>query len=105
MSRIVSENSQDYLISRLKNPEYAALYLETHLEEEEDADPELLRLAFSNVFEALSQNHLSASEAELLQQTLDGLLSNSGAHTIYHLAQWLKVLGLKLTVNAESSAN
>lgn len=43
-----SDSYQDYLISRLKDPTYAALYLETHVEEDEDNEPELLRQAFDN---------------------------------------------------------
>ncbi|MBW4470951.1 MAG: hypothetical protein KME45_11195 [Stenomitos rutilans HA7619-LM2] len=49
-----SDSYHDYLVSRLKAQSYAALYLETHFEEEETPDPGLLKLALSNVSEALS---------------------------------------------------
>ena len=47
-----SDSYQDYLISRLQDPHYAAIYLETHLEEE-ILEPELLKLALQNVLQAL----------------------------------------------------
>jgi len=49
MNAPTRDRYQDYLISWLKDPAYAALYLETHMEEDEDNEPELLRQAFDNV--------------------------------------------------------
>jgi len=96
-----SDSYQDYLISRLKDPAYAALYLETHIEEEEDNEPELLRLALDNVFQALSSPKMSFDQAELHRQKLDEILSRPGSVAIYGLASWLNELGLKLTVNVQ----
>ena len=93
-----SDSYHDYLVSRLTDPSYAALYLETHFEEEDDPDPGLLKLAFTDVLEALSQSNLSPEQAELHAQKLDKLLSQQGSDVIYGLAQWLNELGLKLTV-------
>ena len=93
-----SDSYQDYLISRLKDPNYAALYLETHMEEEEDNEPELLRLALDNVLQALSSSTMSFDQAELHRQKLDEILSQPGSLAIYGLANWLNELGLKLTV-------
>ena len=97
-----SDSYQDYLISRLKDPTYAALYLETHLEEEEDNEPELLRLALDNVLQALSSSTMSFDQAELHRQKLDEILSQPGSLAIYGLAIWLNELGLKLTVNVQN---
>lgn len=97
-----SDSYQDYLISRLKDPTYAALYLETHMEEEEDHEPKLLRLALDNVLQALSSSKLSSEQIELHRQKLDKILSQPGSLAIYGLASWLNELGLKLTVNAQN---
>lgn len=59
-----SDSYSDYLVSRLKDPSYAALYLETHFEEEEDPDPKLLKLALTDVLEALSRSKLSPEQTE-----------------------------------------
>jgi DNA-binding phage protein len=96
-----SDSYQDYLISRLKDPVYAALYLETHMEEE-DNEPELLGLALDNVFQALSSSKMSFEQAELHRQKLDEILSQPGSVAIYGLASWLNELGLRLTVNVQS---
>lgn len=92
-----SDSYHDYLISSLKDPSYAAVYLETHLEEKEP-EPELLRLALSNVAEALGELNMSSEQAKLHREELDKLLSKPGFEAIYRLADWLNNLGLKLTV-------
>jgi hypothetical protein len=58
----------------------------------------LLELAFSNVFEALGKPNMSPEDAKLHLEKLDILLSGEGSATIYALANWLKALGLKLSV-------
>ncbi|MBD2598507.1 transcriptional regulator [Nostoc sp. MBR 210] len=90
----------DFLISHLKDPSYAACYLETHmeLEEGEELDPRLLKLALSHVSEALSEQKMSSEKAKLHQEQLDEILSQQGSEAIYHLGTWLNALGLKLTV-------
>ncbi|MCL1463016.1 DNA-binding protein [Argonema galeatum] len=95
-----SDSYHDYLISRLKDPNYAALYLETHfeLDEDEDIDPELLRLGLSNVAAALSEGKMTSEEAKQHLEKLDELLSQKGSYVIYNLGVWLNALGLKLTV-------
>ena len=88
-----------YKISNLKNPTYSAGYL-TEIFEEESGDLELgiMRKALRDVFEALGEPNMSDEEASLHLEKLDVLLSQNGMATIYALANWLKVLGLKLTV-------
>jgi len=94
-----SVDYQPSQIARLEDPEYAAIYLETHLEDHEpmDIETELLKLALSNVAEALAPDQTYAI-------ALETILQKQGAATIYDLADWLKGLGLKLTVvvNAET---
>jgi DNA-binding phage protein len=57
-----------------------------------------MRKALRDVFEALGELIMSAEEVSLHLEKLDVLLSQNGSATIYALANWLKVLGLKLTV-------
>ena len=88
-----------FLLDNLKDPNYAALYLETHLEEDEfEFDPELLKMALRNVLESLGNSHLPAEQIEIHKQFLDKLLTMPAGIGIYNLGIWLKALGLKLTV-------
>lgn len=98
MKAPTSISYQDYLISRLKDPAYAAIYLETHMEEDEDNQPELLRQALDNVLQALSRSSMSPEQVEMQRQKLSDILSQPGSQAIYGLAIWLDELGLKLTV-------
>ena len=90
----------DFVMARLKDPSYAAVYLETHfeLDEGEEPDEALIRLALSVVAEALGQPKMTPEEYELHLKQLDELLSHQGSDTIYNLGTWLNALGLKLTV-------
>jgi DNA-binding phage protein len=90
----------DFLIARLKEPSYAAVYLETHfeLEEGEEPDEALLRLALGDVAEALGQPKITPEQYELHLKKLDELLSQQESDAIYNLGTWLNALGLKLTV-------
>jgi DNA-binding phage protein len=98
---IASDSYQDYLIAHLKDPQYAATYLATHLETDEP-DPELLQLALKNLCQALSQSQRpgQTSEQSKLQQ-LDEIFAQPGSQAIQNLAFWLSDLGLKLTVQAD----
>jgi DNA-binding phage protein len=87
----------DFLISHLKDASYAAGYIEAILEEE-DPEPELLKMALSNVAEALGEQIMTAEQAKVHLQKLDELLSKRGSEAIYNLSNWLNALGLKLTV-------
>ena len=86
-------------IKSLKDPLFALAYL-TEIFEEEEGDLELgiMLKALRDVFEALGQPNMSDEDASLHLEKLDVLLSKNGSATIYALANWLKVLGLKLTV-------
>ena len=93
-----SDSYHPYLISHLKDQSYAALYIEAILEEK-DPEPELLKVALSNVAEALGEVNMSSEQANLHREKLDKLLSDEGIEGIYNLANWLNNLGLKLTVS------
>ncbi|MEZ2230139.1 DNA-binding protein [Microcoleus sp.] len=89
-----------FLIEQLKDPAYSAGYLTMFLNEPEEGDLDLgiFPSALRDVFEALGEPNMSADEAKLHLEKLDGLLSQNGMATIYALANWLNVLGLKLSV-------
>jgi DNA-binding phage protein len=87
-----------YLISKLKDPNFAGVYLETHFEEDEQPEPELLKLALGHVLEALGESKMTTEQVQSQSQKLDELLSQPGNQSIYALAAWLNALGLKLTV-------
>ncbi|XZN96410.1 MAG: DNA-binding protein [Microcoleus sp.] len=89
-----------FLIEQLKDPAYSAGYLTMFLNEPEEGDLDIgiFPSALKEVFEALGEPNMSADEAKLHLEKLDGLLSQNGMATIYALANWLKVLGLKLSV-------
>ncbi len=95
-----SKPYHEFLIAQLKEPSFAALYLETHfeLEEGEELDANLMKLALDHVAEALGEENMTPEEVTLHRQKLKEILSDAGAKTIYYLGEWLQKLGLKLTV-------
>jgi DNA-binding phage protein len=100
MSKSISYHP--FLLDNLKDPNYAALYLETHLEEDEfEFDPELLKMALRNVLEALGDSHLTAEQIKIYEQFLDKLLTMPAGIGIYNLGLWLKALGLKIAVTVD----
>ncbi|KYC39819.1 transcriptional regulator [Scytonema hofmannii PCC 7110] len=90
------------LILRLKDPNYAALYLDTHMESEEGEafDTRLIQLALTHVANALGEEHMTPEQAKKHIEKLDKLLLEPGSEAIYNLGNWLNALGLKLTVSA-----
>ncbi|WP_414552991.1 DNA-binding protein [Anabaena sp. CCY 0017] len=93
---------QDCLISHLKDKNRAAGYIEAVFEEQKP-EPELLKLALSNVAEALSEKHLTPEQGKLHRDKLDEILLLSGIELIANLADWLNVLGLKLTITVATA--
>jgi len=95
-----SDSYHESKISNLKDPNYSAAYLSLIFDEEEEGDLEMgiMRQVLRDVFEALGEPIMSDEEAKLHLDKLDVLMSHNGMATIYALANWLKVLGLKLTV-------
>ncbi|MBE9199372.1 MULTISPECIES: transcriptional regulator [unclassified Nodularia (in: cyanobacteria)] len=93
-----SDSYHDYLISRLKDRDYATVYLETHLElaEEEKPDPELLKLALSDVAKALGEPNMTPEQLKLYIKKIDTLLSQPESQPINNFSDWLNTLGLKL---------
>ena len=93
-----------FLIEQLKDSVYAAGYLTLFLNEQEEGDLDvgIFPSALKEVFEAIGEPNMSADDAKLHLEKLDALLSSEGSATIYALANWLNVLGLKLTVAVDA---
>lgn len=94
----VTRKYQDYLIASLKDSQESAAYL-TAILEEEDPEPELLRVALNDVAEALGGLSMTSQEVEQLKQSMSLSLQTSQA--IYELTSLLNKLGLKLTVTTK----
>jgi DNA-binding phage protein len=86
-----------FIIESIKNPIDAAMYLEAFFEEE-NPEPELLKMVLINIAEAIGKQQMSPEQYELHLKKLDELLSQQGSDAIYNLGTWLNALGLKLTV-------
>jgi len=94
-----SRSYHEYLISSLQTPESAASYIETMLElESEGPEPELLRAGLKDVVDAYLQMNKLSTEAKLIYEKLDRMLSESGGEEIYALITLLDTLGLQLAV-------
>lgn len=85
------------LIIRLKNPEYAALYLKTALEETlQDGDREAFLLALRNVAEAQAATTNVANQPEIADEHLPGKSAVDGTPTVATLLSVLDTVGLTL---------
>lgn len=93
-----SDSYHDYLISRLKDRNYATVYVKTHLEtaEKEKPDRELLKFALSHVANALGEENMTPEQVKLHIKKIDTLLSQGGSEPIHKFGNWLNTLGLKL---------
>ena len=101
-----SESYHPYLLSQLADPAFAAVYLETHFEEgDESVEPELLKMALTDVLEALGHSRFPPDEMTTQLQMLDRILVQPGHLAIPALATWLNRLGLTLTVSVKPLPN
>ena len=96
-----SDSYDEYHIKELQDINYAAVYLESVIEDHdpEDIQTNFLKLALNDVAEALASEQLATHT-----ETLETILQKQGAEAIYGLADWLKGLGLKLTVTVDKAA-
>jgi DNA-binding phage protein len=88
--------SVDYhlsLIERLKDPAYAAAFLNAILEEVEP-EPDLLKSALLNIAEALG-DRMEPRVLEAHQERLNILLAKSNPLSIADLMSWLEPFGLR----------
>lgn len=100
----LTRSYQEYLIESLKNPQEAALYLWAILQEE-NPEPELLSSALKDVAKALGNERMTPEQTKLHLERLDELMKQQGSEAIYGLFNWLKDLGLSLTVVVDEQPN
>lgn len=95
----------DDLRERLKNPEYAAEYLNAVLDDDKEGADTAFLLALRNVAEAFQISNI-AQKADLNRENLYRILSGSGNPKLSSLFALLRALGLKLSVeNSDKSAS
>ena len=97
-NRLVSY--EDGLTERLKDPGYAAEYLNAHLDDPDDFDQEAFLLALRDVAVAYGVTRLS-KKTKLGRESLYKTLSKKGNPKVSTLTQLLKSLGMKLSVETQ----
>jgi probable addiction module antidote protein len=97
MMRKKSVSYEDGLHERLKNPAYAAEYINAHLAQDDEESLEAFLLALRDV--AIAHGFANvAKKSDLGRESLYKALSKSGNPKIVTLATLLKSVGLKLSV-------
>jgi probable addiction module antidote protein len=96
MKRKNTEYADD-LRERLKNPEYAAEYLNAVLNDDEEGADTAFLLALRNVAEAFQISNI-AQKADLNRENLYRILSGRGNPKLSSLFAILRALGLKFSV-------
>lgn len=94
----------EHLADFLHNPEASAIYL-TEILEDNEGDPELLKLGIKDVFRALAKDVLSETKMEKELQKIDNLMNEQGINLIYCLVNWLSLCGLKLRVEVSNDTD
>lgn len=84
-----------FLLERLKDKSFAALYLDVVLE---DGEMEFFLLALRNVTDAQGGMKRLAERTKIGRETLYKMLSSGGNPGIYNLQTILNALGFKLSV-------
>ncbi len=83
-----TKNYHQYLIESLKDPTEATAYVWAILQEE-NPEPELLRVALENILEALGETRLKPHEIQLQQYKINEVLTLSASEVFYSLVDWL----------------
>ena len=101
MKRKKSIPYEESLHERLKDPDYAAEYLNAHLAEDDEEAVEVFLVALRDV--AVAHGIVNVSKkADLGRESLYKTLSKSGNPKIATLAMLLKTMGLKLLVEPKA---
>jgi probable addiction module antidote protein len=94
----MSEYNDD-LLERLKNPEYAASYIEAAILEN---DSDFLQIALGDVIKAHGVSKVSEITG-IARQALYRMISEEGNPTIKNLNKLLNSVGLEIDVKAKSA--
>ncbi|MBC7420209.1 MAG: putative addiction module antidote protein [Bdellovibrio sp.] len=93
----------DLLDKDLKDPEFAAAYLNAHLEDDGESQyEELLLLALGDIARAYGVANI-AEKTKLGRESLYKALSSNGNPKLTTLISLLKVMGLKLSVSIDKN--
>ena len=87
----------DDILRRLKNPKYAAAYLNTCLEKGDDID---FLIALRDVAQAHGGLRILAQKTGLNREHLFKMLSQSGNPKLHSIRQLTEALGFKLALHA-----
>ena len=87
----------DDLRQRLKDPAYAAEYLNAVLEDEDDGADAVFLLALRNVAEAFQMSNV-AEKADVNRENLYRMLSGKGNPRLNSLIAVLRAVGLRLSI-------
>ena len=80
----ISDSYHDSLIESLKDPDYAAIYLATHLEGDEyEFEPKLLKLALNHLLEALGSQILTPEQVKCSARQIEELMEKPGKEAIH----------------------
>ncbi len=94
-----SRSFEEYLIEKLKDPEYARIYLETALEAyEKDRDSEAFLLALRDVAEAQGGLGKLAEKTQLNRAGVYKALSEQGNPRLDTMEKILHSLGFRLSI-------
>jgi len=92
-----TEDYQPYLLQRLKDSQYAAIYLKAALDETlADGNTEAFLLALKNLVEATGSTKKVANDSNISRQHLYRILSGNGNPTLETLTSVLQAVGLTI---------
>ncbi len=94
---------EDSLTESLKDPQEAAAYLNTHLEDNNSDSEELFLMALRDVAKAYGVSDI-ADKANLGRESLYKALSSDGNPKLATLRSLLKAMGLKLSVEVDEAS-
>ncbi len=103
MSKRTKSYTED-LLTRLKNPRYAAGYLNAILEDDDEGMEERFLIGLRDVAKAHGVTAL-AQDSNLNRQSLYKALSEDGNPELQTLTALLKAMGLKLAVGIQKKAS
>ena len=90
---------EDDLLERLKDPEYAVVYIESALEEN---DPDFLQVALGDVIKAHGVSKVSEITG-LTRQAIYHIVSKNGNPSIRNINKLLNSVGLEIEIKVKSA--
>ena len=98
-----SVSYEDGLMERLKDPQYAAGYLETAMNDKESNPEELFLIALRDVAKAYGFTHI-AKKSHLGRESLYKALSKKGDPRLSTLTSVLDAIGLKFSIQLKQAS-